>query len=154
MKWTFTRTIVYGRSADKPAFRWCSVCSRSICSRTQQINFGGAAIFTIPAIGSGNVIGVPQQPRDRTKRTSACAATVVAEGTCSAVFWGCSTFPETGHPIRFKQSNQTHQFAEIGLKTQRIASALHVKTRICTFQFSHQSWPDQVIPCAGLKCSS
>ena len=39
--------------ADKPTFCWCSVCSRSICSRTQQTNFGGAAIFTKPVIGSG-----------------------------------------------------------------------------------------------------
>jgi hypothetical protein len=38
---------------DKPTFCWCSVCSRSICSRTQQTNFGGAAIFTKPVIGSG-----------------------------------------------------------------------------------------------------
>jgi hypothetical protein len=46
-----------------------------------------AAIFTKPAIRSGNVIGVPKQSGDWTKRISAGAATIDAENTCCAAFW-------------------------------------------------------------------
>jgi len=44
--------------ADKPAICWCSYCLRSICSRTQQTNFGGAAISPNRPLDRANMGGI------------------------------------------------------------------------------------------------